>query len=506
MKVEHQRARVGPDRIGPDDPRYSALIGRGFNKRFAGKPDYVRLVQSTDEVIDAVQDAVHEGRRVVARGGGHCLEGFVDDPDVRVIIDTSLMTGVRYDPGMGAFEIDAGTTLGEAYRRLYLGWGLTIPAGESPYLGLGAHVSGGAFGFLCRQHGLAADHLYGLEVVVVDADGTARSVVATRDPSDPNRDLWWAHTGAGGGNFGIVTRCWFRSPGATGNDPTLLLPKAPESILVFRVAWNWDDMDAASFSRLATNFGDWCEVNSDASSRFARLFSTLFLWRRQLGKLEMKGLSTAGVEADRLVDEHIAAITSGIGAPHTRSLERSSWLNFALNPFPELFAPVSNGALVKGKDAFLRKRFTDGQIGIAHQYLTRTDCDVAGGMLGLATYGGQVNNVAPEATASAQRDSILTTSCSAGWGNPNDESRTMAWVRAFYRDLFADTGGVPVPGGICDGAMINHPDVDLADPDWNTSGVAWHTLYFKNNYAELQRIKRRWDPRNVFHHALSIRP
>jgi len=95
MKAEDQRARVLRDRIGPDDPRYAALVGRGFNKRFAGKPDYVRLVQSADDVIDAVQDAVREQRRVVARGGGHCLEGFVDDPDARVIIDTSLMTGVR---------------------------------------------------------------------------------------------------------------------------------------------------------------------------------------------------------------------------------------------------------------------------------------------------------------------------------------------------------------------------------------------------------------------------
>ena len=181
-------------------------------------------------------------------------------------------------------------------------------------------------------------------------------------------------------------------------------------------------------------------------------------------------------------------------------------MNFALNPFPELFAPVGSGALFKGKDAFLRKRFTDRQIEIAHRYLTRTDYDVAGGMLGLATYGGHVNTVASDATASAQRDSILTTSCAAGWGNPNDEFRTIAWVRAFYRDLFADTGGVPVPGDICDGAMINHPDVDLADPEWNTSGVPWHTLYFKSNYAALQRVKRRWDPRNVFHHALSIRP
>ena len=156
---------------------------------------------------------------------------------------------------MGAFAIDAGTTLGEAYRRLFLEWGVTIPAGESPNIGMGGHVSGGAFGFLCRQHGLAADHLYGVEVVVVDAAGTARSVVATREPSDPNRDLWWAHTGGGGGNFGVVTRYWFRSPDAGGADPASLLPRAPDSILTFRAAWDWADVDETAFTRLVRNYG-----------------------------------------------------------------------------------------------------------------------------------------------------------------------------------------------------------------------------------------------------------
>lgn len=101
---------------------------------------------------------------------------------------------------------------------------------------------------------------------------------------------------------------------------------------------------------------------------------------------------------------------------------------------------------------------------------------------------------------------ILTTSCTAGWGDPRDEAGSLAWVRAFYRELFADTGGVPAPGEVCDGAFINHPDVDLADAELNTSGVPWHTLYYKDNYPRLQQIKARWDPRNVFQHALSIRP
>src|SRR5687768_134405 len=98
-----QVPRAAADKIGPDDVRYADLLRRGFNKRFAGKPDYVRLAGSTEQVVDAVQEAVREELRVAVRSGGHCLEGFVDDPAVRVVIDTSLMTSVYFDPDMGAF-------------------------------------------------------------------------------------------------------------------------------------------------------------------------------------------------------------------------------------------------------------------------------------------------------------------------------------------------------------------------------------------------------------------
>ena len=141
------------DKVGPEDPRYPDLARRGFNKRFAGRPDYVHLVRSSEQVVDAVQEAVQSQRRLAVRSGGHCLEGFVADPAVQVVIDTSLMNGVYYDPGMAAFAVEAGATLGEVYRTLFLGWGVTIPAGESPDIGAGGHVLGGASGFLCREHG-----------------------------------------------------------------------------------------------------------------------------------------------------------------------------------------------------------------------------------------------------------------------------------------------------------------------------------------------------------------
>src|SRR3954469_2691592 len=205
-----------PERILPDDPRYRATVDKRFNKRFAAAPDYVRLARSTDDVVAAVGDAVRENRRVVVTSGGHCLESFVSDPAVKVIVDVSPMKEIALDAARGAISVEAGATVGETFRALAERWGVVVPLGEYPGIGMGGHVAGGAFGFLCRQLGLAADYLDAVEVVTVDAAGGVEVVVATRAATDPNRELWWGLTGAGGGNFGVVTRLWFRAPDATG--------------------------------------------------------------------------------------------------------------------------------------------------------------------------------------------------------------------------------------------------------------------------------------------------
>ena len=111
--------RIESIRIGPDDPRYRAVIEKRFNKRFSANPDYVRLVSSTDQVVSAVEEAVREGRRLAVTSGGHCLEGFVSDPGVRVIIDVSPMKRVYYDAEMGAVAVEDGDTVGETFRTLF---------------------------------------------------------------------------------------------------------------------------------------------------------------------------------------------------------------------------------------------------------------------------------------------------------------------------------------------------------------------------------------------------
>lgn len=487
------------------DPRYDAVLARQFNKRYRAHPDYVQFASTSDDVIAAVAGAVSEGRRLVATSGGHCLENFVSDPDVRAIIDVSPMKRVYYDTKMRAIAVEAGATVGETFRALAEQWGTMLPLGEYPAIGMGGHVVGGAFGFFCRELGLAADYLYGVEVVTVDESGRAHAVIATRERSDLNRELWWAHTGGGGGNFGIVTRYWFRAGDAAGDDPARLLPAVPSSITTFKAQWSWNDIDERSFAKLMINHGRWSEENSDALSPNATLWTLLEAHRKQFGTIVIRGVSTSA-KAERQVNEYLAALSSGIGAPTNPALTHMSWLNFALDPFPDLFAMPPGGVCTKVKDALLKRRLSDRQIGLAYRYLTSSDYDVMGGMLGLATYGGRVNTVAPDATASAGRGTIFDMACSTGWLDPRDEAANLGWARDFYRDLFAEDGGIPAPGKAYDGSLINHPDTDVADPALNTSGVPWSTLYYQANYPRLQRVKARWDPRNVFHHALSIQP
>ena len=117
-------------RVGPDDPRYVAM-SMGFNQRWRGTPAAIDLVQSTDEVVRSVQDAVDRGRRVTVRGGGHCYEDFVAANDGGVIIDLGGMQRVGREPD-GTFVLEGGCTNWNVYEQLYKAYDVTLPGGSSP--------------------------------------------------------------------------------------------------------------------------------------------------------------------------------------------------------------------------------------------------------------------------------------------------------------------------------------------------------------------------------------
>jgi FAD/FMN-containing dehydrogenase len=194
-------------RVGPSDPRYEAL-GIGFNQRWVGKPAYIQVVGSTGDVIAAVREAQRRGLRITVRGGGHCYEDFVSGNPGGVIIDMSQMDGVSRSAD-GTFWLEGGCTLWNVYEDLYRRYGVTLPGGSCYSVGVGGHVAGGGYGLLSRQFGLTVDYLSAVEVVGVNKAGGVSAVMAKRGDRLTG-DLLWGHTGAGGGNFGVITRYGFK--------------------------------------------------------------------------------------------------------------------------------------------------------------------------------------------------------------------------------------------------------------------------------------------------------
>jgi hypothetical protein len=498
----------GPVAVLPGDARYENLL-RGNNFRYLGDPDEIRVVGSTAQVARAVSDAVRSGRRIAVRSGGHCFENFTADPAVRLLVDLSPMDAVGYDPRMRAFAVQPGATLGHVYRTLCKGWGVTIPAGGCPEVGAGGHIAGGGYGPISRRYGSVVDYLYAVEVVVVDRTGSVHVVTATREPDDPNRDLWWAHTGGGGGNFGVVTRYWLRSPNATGDDPTKLLPPEPSQMLETLVVWSWTDgkgqpIPQEAFTPLVRNYCTWHENNSAPGAPNNGIYGVLGLPTVKAGSFQLVVQVDNGLpNAQGLTDAFVNAVIQGAPvAPVFKQSRAYPWLH--LTTWPGIGEP---GDVLtrryKLKAAYLRKSYTDAQLATIYQHLTNDTGTSGAGML-LVGYGGQVGAVAPGDTATAQRDAVMKAVYQTQWLDSGDDTTNLTWVRQFYQDVYRETGGVPVPGDVSDGSYINYPDNDLADPAWNTSGVPWSTLYYKDNYPRLQQIKAKWDPRNVFHHTLSI--
>ncbi|TCO42178.1 FAD/FMN-containing dehydrogenase [Kribbella antiqua] len=496
-------APVVGEKIRSSDARYQDLVLRGQNRRFVGQPDYARVIRSTEDAVQAVQEAVRTGKRIAVRGGGHCFEDFVDNSDVEVLLDMSLYDEVTFDQRYRAFSIGAGAILETVYPALFYGWGVTIPGGGCLGVGVGGHFSGGGYGPLSRLHGSVVDHLYGVEVVVVDARGRARSVIATRD--NEYRDLWWAHTGGGGGNFGVITRYLMRTAGATGSDPSRLLPKAPSALLSSITVYDWKTIGQAGFVRAIRNFFDFYERHNTADSPYASLYSPLIITPSSAGNVLLSTQLDASVpNAKEKLAAFNAAMVEGLDPkPAVYDAGEGPFLH---TTFERSIAESPSPGRNKWKAGYLRKGYRDEQLVTIHKAMTDTSYSAPDLSVLFVPYGGKVNTVASDATATAQREVMCKMVATVGWSDPAEDAKHLAWIRKLYADIYRDTGGVPVPNEINGGSYINYPDVDLADPAYNKSGVPWHDLYYLGNYPRLQQIKAKWDPRNLFQHKLSIQP
>jgi FAD/FMN-containing dehydrogenase len=188
-------AVIGREDAGYDEARklYNGMIDK--------RPLLVALCADAGDVMTAVNFGRDSNLPVAIRGGGHNGPGLggVDDG---LVIDLSMMKGVRVDPRNRTVRVGPGCTTGDVDHATHA-FGQAVPFGIISTTGVAGLTLSGGHGYLSRQYGLAIDNL--IEADVVLADGSFVTASETE-----NAELLWALRG-GGGNFGVVTSFLFRT-------------------------------------------------------------------------------------------------------------------------------------------------------------------------------------------------------------------------------------------------------------------------------------------------------
>lgn len=184
--------------VRPAEPGYDEQR-KVWNGSINRKPALIARCAGVADVIAAVRFARKNGLAVAVRGGGHSFPGL-SVCDGGIVIDLSLMKGIRVDPEAGTARAEAGVLLGELDRETQA-FGLAVPAGIVTHTGLAGLTLGGGIGWLHRKHGLTIDQLLGVDLIT--AEGELVKASETENP-----DLFWGVRG-GGGNFGVVTEFEF---------------------------------------------------------------------------------------------------------------------------------------------------------------------------------------------------------------------------------------------------------------------------------------------------------
>jgi FAD/FMN-containing dehydrogenase len=160
------------------------------------------------------------------------------------------------------------------------------------------------------------------------------------------------------------------------------------------------------------------------------------------------------------------------------------------------------------KSSYMRKNFTSHEISVFYEHMTREVPGIlpAGAAILIDSFGGAVNRKAMgEKTVIFQRSSVLKLQFLSYWAEPSGDAGHIAFLNDLYKDLYtspqvdANHQGTPYPGEYYQGCYINYPDLDMLEYPY------WQELYFGPNYTFLQQVKKKYDPNNIFHHAMSVR-
>ena len=430
--------------IQPGDDGYDEAR-QVWNANVDKRPALIARFAGVADVITCVNFPRENNLLVSVRGGAHNVAG-TSVCDGGLVIDLSLMKGIRVNPQERTVRAEGGVKWGE-FDHETQAFGLATTGGTVADTGIGGLTLGGGHGWLGSKYGLVSDNLIAADIVT--ADGRLLAASETENP-----DLFWGIR-AGGGNFGVATTLQFK-----------LYPVGP--VLAGLALYSFDQ--AREVLRFYRDFSK--DLPDELNTASALLTSP---------------------EGDKMVD--IVVCYNGPIEDGERAIEPVRKFG---PPVDDQIRPMAYAELQgmldevvpPGREYYMKPHFlseiSDETIDILIEHYSKVTSPLS--MPFFQQTGGAMQR---GDTAYSHRDALYNLILIASWEDPEESEIHIKWTRDLWEALQPhSTGGVYVNdiGGEAQG------EGDLIRAAYGAS------------YPRLVEVKKKYDPTNLFRHNQNIKP
>lgn len=448
------RRALTADVVLPEDSGYDAARAT-FNATIDRRPAAIVMVRSVEDVAAAVRWGHDAGVPIAVRGGGHNVAGHAV-ADGALVIDLRGMRAVAVDPERRRVRVGGGA-LWEDVDPATTAHGLAMPGGTFGDTGVAGLTLGGGIGWLMGTSGLTCDTLVRAEVVVADG-----SIVTAGEGGDA--ELLWALRG-GGGNFGVVTEFEFAlQPVASlyAGDVSVPIETAAEAMRVIAEVAHAAPPELVVFAGGPAAFVEEGADEAEEGAPIAFWITVVYQGTRE--------------EAE----------------PFIRPILALPRLGDTLGPKTYVEAQEMSGRLPFGLRHYWKGHFVRALDGPAIDAIVEGMRGALGSSFILVeAITGAARHEPAGGAAFGQREAGWNVSGIAVWEETGDDPVHIGWARTFTDALRASS--------LTGAGYANYSPVDET-PERVLAAFG------AERFARLRRVKRRYDPDNLFRFNLNIPP